>query len=257
MSIGVSVSGTVDAAKPSNAVDTAVDQAREAADLGLRSVWFGQRFDYDAIGLAAIVGREVPGIEVGTSAVPIFGRHPLLVAGQAQTTQAATHGRFALGLALGAPSFVEAALGVPFERPVARLREFLIVARQVLETGQVDFPRPAITRAAEQAGRPAPRIVACVAGAVTDDVAAAREAAIAQTAFYDRVPSYQRVVALSGAQRVAELVVLGDEDAVAASVRRHFEAGATDVVFTQTNLAGETGRQRTWKLLGELASMDT
>lgn len=113
MNIGVGLTGTVDAVRPVNIIDTAVQQAREAADFGLRSVWFGQRFDYDAIALAGIVGREVPDLAVGTAAVPIFGRHPLLVAVQAQTTQAATHGRFALGLALGASAFVESVSGCP------------------------------------------------------------------------------------------------------------------------------------------------
>lgn len=113
---------------------------------------------------------------------------------------------------------------------------------------------PALTRAAEQAGRPAPRVVASVAGVVTDDVDAAGEAAIAQTVFNDRIPSYQRVIALSGAQRAAELVVIGDEYTVAAAVQRYFDAGATEVVLTHTQLVGEPGRLRTWKLLGELAA---
>jgi hypothetical protein len=43
-----------------NYVDAVVDLAREAVTAGLRSAWFGQRFDYDAAALAALVGREVP-----------------------------------------------------------------------------------------------------------------------------------------------------------------------------------------------------
>ncbi|HEX7662699.1 MAG TPA: LLM class flavin-dependent oxidoreductase, partial [Pseudonocardiaceae bacterium] len=137
--IGVSLAAVVDAAGAENAVDASVDKAREAAELGLDAVWFGQRFDYDAIALAGFVGREVPGIAVGTSAVPIFGRHPLLVAAQARTSQAAAHGHFTLGLALGAPGSVESVLGVPYERPIARLRDFLTVVRQVVETESADF----------------------------------------------------------------------------------------------------------------------
>ena len=94
-----------------NAVDEVVAAAKEAEAAGLGSVWLGQRFDYDAVGLAGLVGREAPGLAVGTSAVPIFGRHPILVASQAQTSQAATHGRFHLGLALGARAFVEPVFG--------------------------------------------------------------------------------------------------------------------------------------------------
>lgn len=110
-----------------NLVEAAVREAAEAAEHGAASVWMGQRLDYDAIGLAGLVGARVPGIEVGVSAVPVFARHPLLVASQAQTTQAALGGRFHLAVALGAPPIVEQAFGLPWERPVARLREFLTV----------------------------------------------------------------------------------------------------------------------------------
>nr|WP_243725789.1 TIGR03564 family F420-dependent LLM class oxidoreductase [Actinomadura rubrisoli] len=291
-------------------MDDTVAAAKEAAAVGVRSLWFGQRFDYDSIGLAGLVGREVPELTVGTSAVPIFARHPILVASQAQTTQAATHGRYRLGLALGAKAFVEPVFGVPYERPIARLAEFLTALRSLVDTGTADFrgelltaappmptavagaeaalpllvaamgpqalrvtgeladgtlpflagPRtlgehivPAITRAAERAGRPAPRVVAFLAGVVTGDVEAARETAAAQVAFYDQVPSYQRVIGLEGASKAADLVVVGDEKAVSAEIRRYFDAGATEVVVTQTGLAGPADQARTWRLLGDLA----
>jgi alkanesulfonate monooxygenase SsuD/methylene tetrahydromethanopterin reductase-like flavin-dependent oxidoreductase (luciferase family) len=75
----------------------------------------------------------------GPAAVPVFGRHPLLVSSQAQTAQAATGGRFHLGLALGTKQWSESAFGVPYERPIGRLREFLTALRQLVETGGADF----------------------------------------------------------------------------------------------------------------------
>ncbi len=112
---------------------------------------------------------------------------------------------------------------------------------------------PEITTVAERAGRPAPRVVAFVSGVVTDDVDAARAAAARQSAFYDTVPSYRRVIELEGAAKAADLVEIGDEKVIAAAVRRYFDAGATEVVFGATELAGEAARLRTWNLLGELA----
>jgi F420-dependent oxidoreductase-like protein len=295
-----------------NRVDRTVRLAREAHEAGLRSAWFGQTFAYDSPTLAAIVGREVPGLHVGTAAVPVFGRHPLLLSSQAQTAQAATGGRYHLGLALGTKHLTEAGFGIPYERPIARLREFLTALRRLVETGSADFhgelltattplpaavpggaeppvpllvaamapqalrasgeladgilpllagPRalaehivPAVTTAAESAGRPAPRIVAFVPGVVTADVETVRETATETLTFYEQFPSYQRVIGLSGGTRAADLAVIGDEETVAAEVRRYREAGATEVVFTATDLGGEEDRRRTWKLLGELAN---
>ncbi|MFF1303677.1 LLM class F420-dependent oxidoreductase [Streptomyces sp. NPDC058307] len=291
-------------------IDATVQLAREAHEAGLRSVWFGQTFGYDSPSLAAVVGREVPGLQVGTSAIPVFGRHPLIVASQALTAQAATGGRYHLGLALGTKHLTETGFGIPYERPIARLREFLTALRPLVETGSADFhgelltattplpatvpgaeppvpilvaamapqalrvsgeladgilpllagPRalaehivPAVTAAAESAGRPAPRIVAFVPGVVTADVEGVRRAATETLAFYEQFPSYQRVLGLSGATRAADVAVIGDEETVAAEVRRYRDAGATEVVFTATDLGGEEDQRRTWKLLGELA----
>jgi hypothetical protein len=46
--------------------------------------------------------------------------------------------------------------------------------------------------------------------------------------------------------------VIGDEETLAAEIKRYFEAGATEVVVTNTGLSGGADRRRTWKLLGEL-----
>jgi len=48
--------------------------------------------------------------------------------------------------------------------------------------------------------------------------------------------------------------VAGDEDAVAAGLRRYLDAGATEITLSHTDLTGEADRVRTWRLAGELAS---
>jgi len=72
-------------------------------------------------------------------------------------------------------------------------------------------------------------------------------------AFYESIPSYRRVLDWEGADRATELVVAGDEAHVAAQLRRYIDAGATEITLTQTDLAGEADRVRTWRLAGELA----
>jgi len=128
-----------------NVVEKLVRQTREAADAGLSAVWFSQLFDHDAITAAAIAGREVPDISVGSGVVPLYGRHPLAIAAQAQTAQAATAGRFTLGVGLGAKAMLEPAFGPGFERPVRHLRESLTVLLQVLRGDQADYAGEMIT----------------------------------------------------------------------------------------------------------------
>jgi alkanesulfonate monooxygenase SsuD/methylene tetrahydromethanopterin reductase-like flavin-dependent oxidoreductase (luciferase family) len=95
--------------------------------------------DYDAIGLASVIGTAIPDVAVGTSVVPINPRHPLLVAAAAQTAQAATHGRFSLGLGLGVPFLAESVFGLTTSNTVQRLREYLTVLRAIRDDRTVDF----------------------------------------------------------------------------------------------------------------------
>ncbi|MEU8950569.1 TIGR03564 family F420-dependent LLM class oxidoreductase [Streptomyces sp. NPDC048489] len=280
-----------------NQADAAIQLAKEDAEFGPMSAWFGQPFGgADSPQLAVLVGREVP----GTSAIPVFGRHPLLISSQAQTAQAATHGRYHLDLALGTKLLTETGFGPPFERPITRLREFRTALGQPTGTGKADFhgelltattpnpvrvpgtengipllvavmgaqalqatgeladgilpylagPRalagPALTAAAEAAGRPTPRIVALDPCVVSDDIDGVREKATKNLGFHEQIPSYARVIELSAGRRAADLAVIGDEKTVeAAEVRRYRDDGAIEVLFSVTEIEGEADRQRT------------
>ncbi len=148
-----------------NTVDDLLERSRFVQRAGIDRVWFAQRFDFDSLSVAAVVGAAVPGLHVGTSVVPINPRHPLVVASQAQTAHAASHRRFTLGLGLGARDLEEPAFGVPTDRPIRRLREYLTVLRSVLTTGTVDFTGETVTAA--------PRLPAAVAGGENPDIVVA------------------------------------------------------------------------------------
>ena len=145
MNIGVALPAGDTGQDTKNVVDELVIQAGEAIGAGLSSVWFSQLFEHDAITLAALAGRELPEIEVGTAVVPLYPRHPLLLASQAQTAQAATGGRFTLGVGLGVRSLLEPAYGFEYPPPILYLREALTVLRQVLVGERPDFDGETLT----------------------------------------------------------------------------------------------------------------
>src|SRR5438105_2960922 len=99
----------------SGSIDDVIKEARWAAEGGLSSVWSPQIFGYDALTLLAVVGREVDGIELGTAVVPTYPRHPIVLAGQALTTQAASGGRLALGIGLSHRIVIESMFGHSFD----------------------------------------------------------------------------------------------------------------------------------------------
>jgi F420-dependent oxidoreductase-like protein len=114
---------------------------------------------------------------------------------------------------------------------------------------------PTIRKAAADAGRPAPRIVAGLPVAVHDDVAEARSAAARQFSVYGQLPNYQRILAHGGIAGPAEAVIVGDEASVTAQILALFEAGATDL-WAAPFPAGDdpaASRARTRALLASLA----
>ncbi|WP_433009211.1 TIGR03564 family F420-dependent LLM class oxidoreductase [Kribbella sp. CA-294648] len=125
-------------------LDGVVEQVREAAD-GFATAWISQALGVDALTALAVAGREVGGIELGTAVVPVAQRHPLMLAGQALTVQAATGNRLTLGIGTGIAAMVGGMYGLPTDRPLLRMREYLQVLRPLLEGEPVDFTGETLT----------------------------------------------------------------------------------------------------------------
>jgi F420-dependent oxidoreductase-like protein len=120
-------------------LDGLVAQVVSLRDAGIGSVWMSQIFGYDCLTALAVVGREVSGIELGTAVVPTYPRHPVMLAGQALTVQAASGGRLTLGVGLSHQLVIENVFGQSFEKPVCHMREYLSILVPVLEGEQVTF----------------------------------------------------------------------------------------------------------------------
>ena len=120
-------------------LDGLVADAQRAADAGFARYWLPQIFGVDALTTLAVIGREVPGIGFGTSVVPTYPRHPMILAQQALTTNAAAGGRLTLGIGLSHQLVVEGMWGMDFDRPVRHMREYLAVLGPLVRDGAVDF----------------------------------------------------------------------------------------------------------------------
>jgi F420-dependent oxidoreductase-like protein len=110
------------------AVDGLVAAVRQARDDGFGTFWMPQIFGVDALTAIAVVGREVPGIALGTAVVPTYSRHPMVMAQQALTvSDAVGGGRLRLGIGLSHQIVVEGIWGLSFARPAKHMEEYLRV----------------------------------------------------------------------------------------------------------------------------------
>jgi F420-dependent oxidoreductase-like protein len=106
-------------------VDGLVADARSAAEDGFGSYWTPQIFGLDALTAIAVAAREVEGIRFGTGVVPIQPRHPMMLAGQVLTVSQVSGGRLDLGIGLSHQMVVEGMWGLPFDKPVRAMREYI------------------------------------------------------------------------------------------------------------------------------------
>src|SRR5580693_2372150 len=94
-------------------------------DVGLDHAFASQIFGPDALTLLAVAGSQVPGINLGTGVVPVYPRHPMMLAQQALTVQMATGNRLLLGIGLSHQIVVEGVWGMSFDKPASYMKEYL------------------------------------------------------------------------------------------------------------------------------------
>jgi hypothetical protein len=129
--IGVAVRG--------NTVQEALGMIEHAESLGIHAAWMttgGARPDNLTTFAAAAVRTQR--IKLGTSIVPTFPRHPIVMVQQTQVVAQLAPGRFRLGVGPSHRPTMEA-MGVHFTAPLWHLREYLRICKALLQTGRVDF----------------------------------------------------------------------------------------------------------------------
>src|SRR6266511_1877326 len=122
-----------------NTVEGQVQSVINAENDGFDGIWFGQIFGPDVLTVLALAGQKTNRIELGTSVVPTYPRHPHMLAQQALTVQAACGGRFNLGLGLSHAPVVESMWGLSYDRPAAHMREYLSVLIPLIREGRASF----------------------------------------------------------------------------------------------------------------------
>ena len=116
-----------------------VDEVRSAAAVGLDGAWWAERPNIDALTTAAAAGLAVPGLHLGTAVVTTYPRHPLALASQVLTVQAAIGNRLTLGIGPGHKQRVEHSFGVGYDRPAEHTREYLTALMPLLRGEPVEF----------------------------------------------------------------------------------------------------------------------
>jgi probable F420-dependent oxidoreductase len=109
---------------------SAGETARAAENQGFAGLWTSET-KHDAFLPLAIAANETERIELGTAVAIAFSRSPMEVAQTAWDLQDLSGGRFILGLGTQVRAHVKRRFSMPWERPVARLREYILALRAI------------------------------------------------------------------------------------------------------------------------------
>jgi F420-dependent oxidoreductase-like protein len=109
----------------------AAEAIQEADRLGFDSVWTAEAYGSDALMPLAWWGAATTRIKLGTAIVQISARTPAATAMAAMTLDHLSGGRVILGLGVSGPQVVEGWYGQPFAKPLARMREYITVLRDI------------------------------------------------------------------------------------------------------------------------------
>jgi F420-dependent oxidoreductase-like protein len=122
---------------PGADLGAALTLAGRAAEVGYESLWVTHGVGRDALLVLGAYGTVAPQVGLGTGVVPIYPRHPVLLAQQALTLSDLSGGRFRLGIGVSHRPAMASALGLDMGRPLEVMREYVAVLRGAL-SGRVE-----------------------------------------------------------------------------------------------------------------------
>jgi F420-dependent oxidoreductase-like protein len=117
-----------------------IDAIVRAEGLGLPMTWStGGALSSETITMFAAAAARTSSIVMGTSIIPTYPRHPIVMATQALVLASIAPGRFRLGIGPSHRPTLEGTYGIPMDKPLSHLREYITVLRELLWEGKSEF----------------------------------------------------------------------------------------------------------------------
>ena len=125
---------------PAPDLDAGFERGVWAEQAGYDDVWLCDAEGMqDPIALAAALGVATKHIRLCTGIVPVFNRPPAILATGVVAVEQRAPGRFVLGLGASTQNMVDRWYGLPYDRPLTRVRESVALLRQIFAGEKSDF----------------------------------------------------------------------------------------------------------------------
>ncbi|MEO6123925.1 MAG: LLM class F420-dependent oxidoreductase [Ilumatobacteraceae bacterium] len=114
----------------------AVQQVVELEKAGLDQVMIAEAYSFDAVSQIGYLAAKTSTVEIGTGILNVYSRTAALMAMTAAGCDYISDGRFILGLGASGPQVIEGFHGVPYEKPMVRIKEYIEACRQIWQREQ-------------------------------------------------------------------------------------------------------------------------
>jgi len=265
--------------------------ARRLDDLGYAALWFPEALGREALSSAAFLLSSTKRLAIATGIANVFARDAMTMAAGRNTLAEQSGGRFILGVGVSHQPMVEGLRGHVYSKPLTYMTKYLdAMAAAMYVAPKPAEPAPTVIGAlhpkmlelaAEKTTGAHPYLVPpehtafaretmgkgpwiCTEQKVVleTDASKARATARASIAMYLELPNYRRNLkrfgltdddfAAGGSDRLVDTVVAwGDEKAIDARIRAHYDAGADHVCIQPLNPDG--GPSPDWRVLESFA----
>jgi F420-dependent oxidoreductase-like protein len=109
----------------------AVQKVADLERAGLDIVWIGEAYSFDSISQMGYLAAKTDTVQIGAGIVNVFSRTAALVAMTFAGLDYVSDGRAICGLGASGPQVVEGFHGVPYQKPLTRIKEYIDVCRTV------------------------------------------------------------------------------------------------------------------------------
>ncbi|MGA1074605.1 MAG: LLM class F420-dependent oxidoreductase [Ilumatobacteraceae bacterium] len=106
-----------------------VRRVQELEAAGLDLVWVPEAYSFDAVSQMGFLAAKTSTIQIGSGILNVYSRTATCIAQTAAGLDYVSDGRFVLGLGASGPQVVEGFHGVPYDKPMARIRDYIEVCR--------------------------------------------------------------------------------------------------------------------------------
>ena len=116
-----------------------VEQAHIADDSGVWGIFTGENWRREAFAPLAVLARETHNAQLGTSIVNIWSRSAAALAEQFGTLDELSEGRMIIGLGTSSENVSAHFAGVPYERPMRRMREYIEIINMLISGAPLQY----------------------------------------------------------------------------------------------------------------------